>query len=74
MAERLAGYSTSTLPCDCGLEAKRLSVYSFASPKRWASELVLSAAAREAHEEALGYKHEALAAKAEAEGNGFGGT
>ena len=74
VAEQRASFETNAIDCVCGLQAKRAAVYPISSPRKWASEFVMPASAREAHEEALGYKRDALAAMQEAVGNAFGGS
>lgn len=74
VTERLAPFDCTYTSCfTCGRTAKRQSVYQVASPQRSASEINLSSSVRAALDEVTGYKHEALAAKAEAVANGFKG-
>lgn len=73
VAEQRASFETEAIDCVCGEKAKRAAVYPFSSPRKWASEFVMPSSARAAHEEALGYKREAMAAMQEAVQNGFGG-
>ena len=70
--ERLARVETEVVYCACGKPAKRASVYRVAH-NRFSSpvDFVMTEPMRAAHEEALGRKHDALAAKAEAVGNGW---
>lgn len=72
--DRVAPVEKTSTVCHCGRNATRLSVYSFASPRKWASEFQVPRDARAALDEATGYKHEALAAQTEAVGNGWKGA
>lgn len=69
--ERLAPLGTETVTCACGSEARRVFGMGVSIGKRHASETVLPASVRAAIGEATGYKREAIAAKQEAEANGF---
>lgn len=71
--ERMVVPVRTSIPCHCGANATRKSVYSFASPRKWASEFQVPAAVRDALSEAHGYRLEAVAAKEEAVTNGWRG-
>ena len=70
--ERLAPLGTDIIACDeCGASARRAFGGSIAIKHASASETVLPKHIRDAIDEATGYKREAIAAKQEAEANGF---
>ncbi len=71
VTEKLADASVGRIPCHCGQQAKRRSVYSHSSPRKFPSEFTVSASARAALDEATGYKREAVAAMNEAVANGW---
>lgn len=69
--ERIASIEKRSTVCHCGRNATRVPVNSFSSPRKWASEFQVPTDARALLEETSGYKQEALAAKHEAEMNGW---
>ena len=73
-AELVRGYSVAAVLCEvCGGEATRKSVYKVAHthPKFWGSDFQFTRDMQAAHDEAIGYKHEAIAAMQEEQANGF---
>lgn len=71
VSERLASMSTETVTCRCGQQARRQSVYSHSSPRKFGGEFVMPSSVREAITESNGYKAEARAEMQEAVGNGW---
>lgn len=71
VVERLTSVSTETVTCRCGQQARRQSVYSHSSPRKFGSEFVMPSSVRDAIDESIGYKAEARAEMQEAVGNGW---
>lgn len=72
--EALRGADVQALACECGGEALRSAVYKNSSPRKFGSEFHWTPSMKAAHDEALGYKAEAMRAKEEAVMNGWKGT
>ena len=71
-SERLVSMTTASVTCSCGQQAKRQSVYPFATGlKDWGGEFRVPSDVRSAIDESNGYKAEAVAAMKEAVGNGW---
>lgn len=75
VTERLMPVEAAQTECfTCGRTATRKAVYAIALPKLFQPlDFSPPSAFRKAHEEAIGYKHEAQAALEEARGNGYEG-
>lgn len=69
--EHVVPVGTQTVSCSCGGQSVRVFSMGAAIRHKNASEFVLSPDIRKDMDDATGYKREAIAAKREAEMNGF---
>jgi hypothetical protein len=70
--ERLVAVGAEYLSCECGKLGRRNPVNRVAQARRWGSDFVVPHDARQAIDESVGYKKEAVAEMEEAVANGFG--